>query len=183
MAGAMAARQRERQLKQNAFQNYAPTAHDVFVMTYAKSGTNWMMQIAHQLLFHGKGEFDHIHCVVPWPDSRLFGPMSKYAIPEDDPSVWIASPEQKRVIKTHYNWELLPYSEEARYIAVIRDPKDVFVSNYHFFGSVIGPAMPPGGHMAEVVSIREFPDGRIVGGQRSRLLGPAASPERARVFV
>jgi hypothetical protein len=143
VAGAMAAGRQKQLVKRNAFRNYVPTAHDVFVMTYAKSGTNWMMQIAHQLLFHGKGDFEHIHCVVPWPDSQQFGPMSKYAIPAEDPSVWLASPEQKRVIKTHYNWELLPYSEEARYIAVIRDPKDVFVSNYHFFGSVIGPAMPP----------------------------------------
>jgi hypothetical protein len=142
VAGAMAAGRQKQLVKKNAFRNYVPTAHDVFVMTYAKSGTNWMMQIAHQLLFHGKGDFEHIHCVVPWPDSQQFGPMSKYAIPAEDPSVWMASPEQKRVIKTHYNWELLPYSEEARYIAVIRDPKDVFVSNYHFFGHVIGPAMP-----------------------------------------
>ena len=139
----MAAGRRRRLLQQNAFANYTPTAHDVFVMTYAKSGTNWMMQIAHQLLFHGKGEFDHIHCVVPWPDSQQFGPMRKYAIPVEDPQVWMASPEQKRVIKTHYNWEMLPYSEEARYIAVIRDPKDVVVSNYHFFGSALGPATPP----------------------------------------
>jgi hypothetical protein len=139
----MGAGRHQRLVKQNPFRGYVPTEHDVFVATFAKSGTNWMMQIAHQLLFHGKGEFEHIHCVVPWPDSRQFGPMSKYAIPEEDPSVWMASPEHKRVIKTHYNWEMLPYSPEARYIAVIRDPKDVFVSNYHFFGSVIGPAMPP----------------------------------------
>jgi hypothetical protein len=37
------------------------------------------------------------------------------------------------VIKTHYNWDLLPYSNDAHYITVIRDPKDVFVSSYFFF--------------------------------------------------
>jgi hypothetical protein len=38
---------------------------------------------------------------------------------------------------------LLPYSEEARYIAVIRDPKDVFVSAYFFIkGSGMGAATP-----------------------------------------
>ena len=143
VAGSMAAGRQRQLARRNAFRGYVPTTHDVFVMTYPKSGTNWMMQIAHQLLFHGKGEFEHIHCVVPWPDSRQFGPMSKYAIPVEDPAVWMASPEQKRVIKTHYNWELLPCSEKARYIAVIRDPKDVVVSNYHFFGAVLGPARPP----------------------------------------
>jgi aryl sulfotransferase len=37
----------------------------------------------------------------------------------------------------------LPYSEEARYIAVVRDPKDVFVSAYFFLrDNGLGPAMP-----------------------------------------
>ena len=47
--------------------------------------------------------------------------------------MWKASPEGKRVIKTHFRWEDVPYSPEAKYIIVIRDPKDVFVSSYHFF--------------------------------------------------
>ncbi len=136
------ARRYEELAKKNPLRGYAPSRRDVFVATYVKSGTNWMMQIAHQLLFHGKGEFDHIHCVVPWPDTANMGPMRKYAIPLEDPAVWRASPEQKRVIKTHYDWELLPYSDEARYIIVIRDPKDVFVSSYFFFvkeGPLAGP--------------------------------------------
>ena len=124
----------ERLKAKNPFRGYTPTAHDVFIATYVKSGTNWMMQIAHQLAHHGNADFDHIHCVVPWPDVGAMSPMmSKYAIPLDDPSVWQASPERKRVIKTHFNWELLPYSKDARYIMVIRDPKDVFVSSYFFF--------------------------------------------------
>jgi len=126
--------------KKNPFKGYVPGEHDVIIATYAKSGTNWMMQIAHQLLFHGKGEFNHIHDVVPWPDSPP--PLGKYSIPLEDSSVWMASPEKKRVIKTHMNWELIPYSESARYIAVIRDPKDVFVSNYFFSKAIGGPAIP-----------------------------------------
>ncbi len=131
---AWVSRRIRRQLrKKNPFRNYVPTEHDVFVATYVKSGTNWMMQIAHQLAFHGNSDFEHIHCVVPWPDVTNGGPMRRYAIPVDDPSVWAASPEQKRVIKTHFNWDMVPYSENARYISVIRDPKDVFVSSYFFF--------------------------------------------------
>lgn len=134
------ARQQKRWAKKNPFKKYVPDEHDVIVATYAKSGTNWMMQIAHQLLFHGKGEFNHIHDVVPWPDSPR--PLGKYAIPLEDPAVWMASPEKKRVIKTHLNWELIPYAESARYIAVIRDPKDVFVSNYFFAKALGGAAIP-----------------------------------------
>ena len=84
--GAMSAR-RDRQLaKKNPLRSYVPGKQDVFVMTYAKSGTNWMMQIAHQLIHHGQGEFDHIHDLVPWPDTQIMGPlMRRYAIPLEDP--------------------------------------------------------------------------------------------------
>jgi len=131
-------------VKKNPFRGYVPGPQDVFVMTYAKSGTNWMMQIVHQLIHHGTGEFDHIHSVVPWPDAKLMSPMmGEYAIPLDQATGWQTAPEHKRVIKTHLNWELLPYSEDARYISVIRDPKDVFVSAYFFMkDSGMGPAMP-----------------------------------------
>ena len=133
-------RQRERHLKKNPFGRYIPNEHDVVVATYAKSGTNWMMQIAHQLAFHGQGEFDHIHCVVPWPDSA---PQSgQVCHPRGRHFRVDGFPEQKRVIKTHLSWDLIPYSEKARYIMVIRDPKDIFVSNYRFAQQMMGPAMP-----------------------------------------
>jgi len=94
---------RERQLaKKNPFQNYVPGKQDVFVMTYAKSGTNWMMQIAHQLIYHGNAEYDHLHSVVPWPDTEVMpGFMRRYAIPLKDASGWEKSQEKKRGIKTH----------------------------------------------------------------------------------
>ena len=67
--------------KKNPFKGYVPGEHDVIIATYAKSGTNWMMQIAHQLIWHGEGEFEHIHSVVPWPDTKVMGPaMRGYAI-------------------------------------------------------------------------------------------------------
>ena len=130
---AMAERRHLAAEAKNPLKNYTPTSHDVFVVAHVKSGTNWMMQIAHQLAFHGNADYDHIHSVVAWPDIAMMGPMNHYAIPIDDPSVWMASPEQKRVIKTHLDFDWLPYSTDARYIIVIRDPKDVFVSSYFFF--------------------------------------------------
>jgi hypothetical protein len=138
------ATQNLRRAKENPFCRYVPGPHDVIVMTYPKSGTNWMLQIVHQLIHHGRGEYDHIHDVVPWPDIETMpGFMRRYAIPLTEATDWQSSPERKRVIKTHFNWDLIPYSPEARYIAVIRDPKDVFVSSYFFLkDGLYGPGMP-----------------------------------------
>jgi hypothetical protein len=142
MLKKMAARREQELAKNNPFGNYVPGKQDVFVATYAKSGTNWTMQIAHQLIYHGKADYDHIHSVVPWPDTKAMAPMKNYAIPLEEAHDWETSPERKRVIKTHFNWEMIPYSEDARYIMVIRDPKDVFVSNYFFVRAIFGSAMP-----------------------------------------
>ena len=141
---AAISRQQEKRLRnKNPFRGYVPGPQDVFVMTYAKSGTNWMMQIAHQLIYHGQGEYAHLHDLVPWPDTTVMPFVKKYAIPIEEATHWERSPERKRVIKTHFNFDMLPDSDAARYIAVIRDPKDIFVSNYHFIrDGVYGPAMP-----------------------------------------
>ena len=111
----IAAQQEKRIRQRNPFLRYTPGPQDVFVMTFAKSGTNWMMQIAHQLIYHGKGEYNHLHEVVPWPDTTIMPFfMKKYAIPIEEATHWEQSPERKRVIKTHYNWDLLPHSDRAR---------------------------------------------------------------------
>lgn len=119
---------------------YVPQPHDVFICSYFKSGTNWTMQIAVQIAFRGRAEFDHIHDLVPWPDMP---PGSKYAIPLDDDAPVRAAPTGLKVIKTHLPLGAVPYSRVAHYICVVRDPKDVFVSGYHFSrAAALGPLMP-----------------------------------------
>ncbi len=120
--------------------DYAPTAHDVFVCSYYKSGTNWTMQIAVQIAHRGNAEFEHIHDLVAWPD---MGVRSRIAIPLDDDGPRRSAATGLRIIKTHLPLDALPYSANARFICVVRDPKDVFVSGYHFTRAMIlGPLMP-----------------------------------------
>ena len=40
---------------------------DIWISVPVKSGTNWMMNIVHQLLTGGDADFDSIYSVVPWP--------------------------------------------------------------------------------------------------------------------
>jgi hypothetical protein len=124
-----------------AFDQYTPDEHDVFVNTFSKSGTNWTLQMCHQISFLGEGEFDNIHDVVPWPDMYV-QMKGKFIVPLGDKLVTQASPSHLRVIKSHLAAQYIPYNEKARYITVLRDPKDVLVSSYHFQAGIIGPLMP-----------------------------------------
>ena len=120
--------------------DYLPTEHDVLICSYFKSGTNWAMQIATQIAYRGGAQYDHIHELVPWPEvpDRV-----GYALPLTDDRPRRACPTGLRVIKTHLAFGHVPYAPAARYICVVRDPKDVFVSSYHFIrDGMLGPAMP-----------------------------------------
>ncbi|MFT5444405.1 MAG: hypothetical protein ACI8W3_003460, partial [Myxococcota bacterium] len=120
-------------IKASAFSGYTPTEHDVIVATFAKSGTNWMLQIAQQIACRGEAEFDHIHDVAPWPDAPRPGPIAL-----DDLGPQQTSPTGLRVIKTHLATNHVPYCEKAKYLTVIRDPKEVLVSSYYFLGGIMG---------------------------------------------
>ncbi len=114
--------------KRNAWADYQPGKQDVIVATYPKCGTTWAIQIAYQIGFHGDGEFEHIDRVVPWPDKSI--PMENIEL--DDMSIADTSPTGLHIIKSHLESEYVPYSSEAKYISVLRDPKDMLVSSIFF---------------------------------------------------
>jgi Sulfotransferase domain len=122
--------------------DYQPLASDVFVCSYFKSGTTWLLQIVTQIAWRGRAEFENIHHVVPWPEAPP--QIRKFFIPVSNPSPARLSPTSLRAIKTHMRRENVPQSIVARYIVMIRDPKAVAVSGYHFMrATVLGPTMVP----------------------------------------
>ena len=117
-------------LKTRGFGDYEPGARDVFVCTYSKSGTYWMLQVVTQIAGRGAAEFEHIHDLVPWPEIPVPG-----LIRLREPT-WELAPAKMRAIKTHAEAPFVPYGPEARYIVVVRDPKDALVSGYYFADSI-----------------------------------------------
>jgi aryl sulfotransferase len=123
------------------FGDYRATANDLFVCSYIKSGTTWMLQLAIQVAHRGEAEFDNILYAIPWPDGITR--QQPYMIPLEDPSPVECSPTGLRVIKTHLPFSSVPRNPDSRYIVVVRDPKDVCVSAYFFFrANVWGPLAP-----------------------------------------
>ncbi len=93
---------------------------DIIISPYSKCGTTWMQQITHGLRTKGDMSFEEITAVVPWIELA-----EDMGIPLD-----ATQPGHVRLFKSHLPWEKVP--KGCRYIYIIRDPKDVAVSAYHF---------------------------------------------------
>ncbi|MBL4622189.1 MAG: sulfotransferase domain-containing protein [Immundisolibacteraceae bacterium] len=94
---------------------------DVFINTYPKSGTTWLQQIVHGLRSRGDMDFDEITAVVPWMETALDMGI-------DIHGEQFANP---RAYKMHLPLTMAP--KGGKTTTVVRDPKDVVVSQYHFW--------------------------------------------------
>jgi aryl sulfotransferase len=120
---------------------------DVIIATYPKSGTTWMQQIVGQLIF--EGDDVAIREISPWVDLRAF--------PKEDVTAMLKGQSHRRFVKTHLPLDALAFSSRAKYIYVVRDPRDVVWSWYNFHANFtplayeiynglpgrVGPAIEP----------------------------------------
>lgn len=116
-------------------------AGDVFITSWAKSGTTMMQQMFHQLRMGaatgaGDMDFDDISRMTPWEDT---GPLIDYDING-------AQRAEPRGFKSHREYERLP--ERCRYVVTLRDPHETYASFYRFFN---GWHFEPG-----AISMEEF---------------------------
>lgn len=102
-----------------AASTYKPRSGDVFIATYPKNGTTWMQQIVY-LIQHDAippNNFDELYA-----NSVFFEQMGLKAVEAIKPP---------GSIKIHLAAEIAPFSDAAKYIVVVRNPKDSLVSNYN----------------------------------------------------
>eukprot|EP00938_MAST-03A_sp_MAST-3A-sp1_P002620 g2620.t1 len=119
-------------------QSFKPRHDDVFITTYPKCGTTWVSQICHCLRSNGDMNFEEIGTVVPWDILALDCNQNL----EDEQ---VATP---RLFKSHEDWAHVPGGgakkdakrgdHEAKYIYVVRNPKDAFVSFFNFLPAYAG---------------------------------------------
>ncbi|XP_055936478.1 sulfotransferase ssu-1-like [Argiope bruennichi] len=98
---------------------YKPKPGDVFIDTYPKCGTTWMQNVAMYIFRKGK-ELDHpsdfLQC-APFID--MLGQEGIDKMPRPG------------AFKTHLPYSRVPYSPDAKYVFVARNPKDCCVSFYY----------------------------------------------------
>ncbi|MEM1168228.1 MAG: sulfotransferase domain-containing protein [Cyanobacteria bacterium P01_H01_bin.35] len=99
-----------------------PRSTDIIIASCYKSGTTLMQQIVN-LLVNGNDNFESIHHISPWVELRFQSSETETALIDS-----LASP---RILKTHLEFEALPYYQEWKYIYLVRDGRDVGVSLYN----------------------------------------------------
>ena len=125
---------------------------DVFIVTFPKSGTTWMQQIVKLLRNGGQPDNMKLDRSIPWLEilDCDFGKYLGYT-PDMATSNDVLSP---RAFKSHLPYELvpggLPHTTTAKYIYVMRNPKDVSVSVWHHMNNMLPLSWED--HMAAVLS-------------------------------
>ena len=94
--------------------------NDTFLASFPKSGTTWLLNIVYHIMREIE-EHQKVDDMIPWLDC-------------DPYNIKIAG--SRRYFKTHVPLSWLPYDENAKYIYIARNPKDVAVSFYYFIESM-----------------------------------------------
>jgi hypothetical protein len=125
--------------------------------TWTWNGTTWTQRIVAALIF-GPGPVD-LSGASPWIDSRFMGPIEPMLES-------IEAQTHQRFIKSHLAADGLRFCDEAKYIVVGRDTRDVFMSLWNHYSaytdlaySLFNDADRPGRELLDRLSGAEFGGG------------------------
>lgn len=99
-------------------QDFGERDTDIYIVTYPKSGTTLMQMLLYQLTTGGNMDFGHIYDVSPW--CRYSAYMKKE----------MQNTGERRIIKSHDEYEMLQDIKKGKFIFVMRDCLDV-ISSFH----------------------------------------------------
>nr|XP_035141099.2 sulfotransferase 2A1 [Callithrix jacchus]QIG55811.1 sulfotransferase 2A1 [Callithrix jacchus] len=102
---------------------------DVVIVTYPKSGTNWLIEIL--CLIHSKGDPKWVQSVSIWERSPWVESDIGYKM--------LSEKEGPRLISSHLPSHLFPksaFTSKAKIIYLLRNPRDVLVSGYFFWKQI-----------------------------------------------
>jgi len=97
---------------------YRPSDEDIFVVSYPKCGTTWMLHIVNMILTG-----------VDCSENQENDCLDNYYTFLDFEGSEIEN--KKKLIKSHLPVEFIPWNEKTKYIFIARSPKDCLVSFYY----------------------------------------------------
>jgi aryl sulfotransferase len=100
--------------------NFRHRPDDIFVCTPPKCGTTWTQAICAMLIFGTPEHGQQPGVISPWVDAN-FAPIEEYL-------GMVEAQTHRRYLKTHTPFDGIPYFPECTYLAVFRDPRDVYFS-------------------------------------------------------
>ncbi|CAN7995751.1 unnamed protein product [Ixodes hexagonus] len=98
---------------------YKPKPSDVFIVSYPKCGTTWMQYLLFNIFSGGVPPKDRAEFRLKTPFLECTGVECLAMMPGPG------------AIKTHLPFHKQPYSREAKYFYITRNPYDCCVSDYH----------------------------------------------------
>ena len=93
---------------------------DIFICTPCKCGTTWTQALCALLIFKNPEHKKKPAMISPWVDAHL--------MPLESMNAMLASQNHRRFMKTHTPIDGINYYSASTYIAVYRDPRDVYFS-------------------------------------------------------
>uniref|UniRef100_A0A224Z7D2 Sulfotransferase n=1 Tax=Rhipicephalus zambeziensis TaxID=60191 RepID=A0A224Z7D2_9ACAR len=99
--------------------SYKPLDGDLFVASYPKCGTTWTQHIVYSILRDGATPTNIMEFMSSSPFLEFMGAEGARAMPRPG------------AIKTHLPFNKVPYSAQAKYIYITRNPYDCCVSAYY----------------------------------------------------
>ncbi|KFM57663.1 Estrogen sulfotransferase, partial [Stegodyphus mimosarum] len=105
---------------------YKPRPDDLFIVTYPKCGTTWVQNIVAGIFREGKPFTSALEFLSNTPFLEMAGAEAARTM------------KRPGAIKLHLPFHLTPWSSEAKYIFVARNPKDCCVSFYYHTKNIVG---------------------------------------------
>jgi len=112
---------------------YEAKEDDIFVTSYAKSGTTWLQHIVWLITRYGEDYFEgkgQSQCI----------PMLEFE--GNEGTIEMETRGFQKIIKTHFPHKWVPYHDKALYLYIAREPKDVLVSYYYHIRGFPGYEAP-----------------------------------------
>lgn len=98
---------------------YKPQPGDLFLVSYPKSGSTWTQRIIYNILMNAAEPDDPLDPVIRFPCLEMQGAEAAAYAP------------RPAAFKTHLPFHKNPYSAEAKYVYIARNPYDTCVSFYY----------------------------------------------------